>query len=244
MGQSASHNSDLQDLHVGIIMDGNGRWATRQGLARVEGHRAGALAVHRSVGAAYYFGVGALTLFAFSEDNWHRPPQEVAKLLEIFEDFLRDEASWLRSSRIRLSVIGRRDRLPRALLEAIEQVEEFTVAGRAMDLRLAIDYSGREAILGAARLVSKGSPVTEEGFARLLAATTHAPSSSPDIDLLIRTGGEQRLSDLPLWETAYAELYFTDRMWPDFDAADLAAALDSFRRRDRRFGRIPELAVS
>ena len=244
MAQSASRNPDLTDLHVGIIMDGNGRWAARQGLARAEGHRAGALAVHRSLAAAYYFGVDVLTLFAFSEDNWHRPPREVATLLEIFEGFFRDEAAWLRSSGIRLSVIGRRDRLPRSLLKAIEQAEELTSAGRAMDLRLAIDYSGREAILGAARLVSKGAPVSEEEFARLLAAAAHAPSSSFDIDLLIRTGGEQRLSDLPLWETAYAELYFSDRMWPDFDAGDLTAALDSFRRRDRRFGRIPELAAS
>jgi len=244
MGQSASRNPDPSDLHVGIIMDGNGRWAARQGLARVQGHRAGALAVHRSLAAAYCFGVDVLTLFAFSEDNWHRPPREVATLLEIFEGFLRDEAAWLRSSGIRQSVIGRRDRLPPSLLEAIEQAEGSTAAGRAMDFRLAIDYSGREAILGAARLVSKGSLVPEEEFARLLAAATHAPSSSPEIDLLIRTGGEQRLSDLPLWEIAYAELYFTDRMWPDFDAADLAAALDSFRRRDRRFGRILELAVS
>jgi undecaprenyl diphosphate synthase len=243
MGQSTSHNAHFQDLHVGIIMDGNGRWATRQGLARAEGHRAGALAVHRSVAAAHCFGVGTLTLFAFSEDNWQRPPREVSTLLEIFEAFLRDELAWLRSSRIRLSVIGRRDRLPRSLLEAIEQVEDSTAAGRAMDLRLAIDYSGREAILGAARLVSKGSSLTEVEFERLLAAATHSPSPSPDIDLLIRTGGEQRLSDLPLWETAYAELYFTDRMWPDFDAADLARALEDFRPRDRRFGRIPELTV-
>jgi len=244
MTQSASRNPDLTNLHVGIIMDGNGRWAARQGLARVEGHRAGALAVHRSIAAAYCFGVDVLTLFAFSEDNWHRPPREVATLLEIFEGFFRDEAAWLRSSNIRLSVIGRRDRLPPSLLKAIEQAEELTSAGRAMDLRLAIDYSGREAILGAARMVSKGAPVSEQEFARLLAAATRAPSSSFDIDLLIRTGGEQRLSDLPLWETAYAELYFTERMWPDFDAADLAAALASFRQRDRRFGRIPELAAS
>jgi undecaprenyl diphosphate synthase len=244
MKQSSSRNPDLRNLHIGIIMDGNGRWAARQGLARAEGHRAGALAVHRAIAAAHCFGVGVLTLFAFSEDNWQRPSREVAMLLDVFDNFLREEADWLRASGIRLSVIGRRDRVPKSLFDTIEQVEKLTARGRELDLRLAIDYSGRQAILRAAERASDGSPVTVEEFSRLLAAANHAPSSSPELDLLIRTGGERRLSDLPLWEAAYAELYFTDRMWPDFDASDLALALDDFSRRERRFGRIPELAVS
>ncbi len=141
-------------------------------------------------------------------------------------------------------ITGRRDRLPPSLLEAIEQAEELKAPGRAMDLRLAIDYSGRQAILRAAERVGNGFGVNADEFSRLLAVASHAPPSSPDIDLLIRTGGERRLSDLPLWEATYAELYFTDRMWPDFDASDLALALDDFSRRERRFGRIPELAAS
>jgi undecaprenyl diphosphate synthase len=239
MIQSSSQDPALHGVHAGIIMDGNGRWAARQGLGRAEGHRAGALAVHRAIAAAHCFGIGILTLFAFSEDNWERPPREVRSLLGIFEDFLRDEAEWLRSSGIRLSVIGRRDRLPRPLFDTIRRVEELTAGGRSLDLRLAIDYSGRQEILRAARL-GEGSRGTAEEFSRLLAEASHAPSSSPDLDLLIRTGGERRLSDLPLWEAAYAELYFTDRMWPDFDASDLALALDDFSRRERRFGRIPD----
>ncbi len=238
--QSTSLSSNRKDLHVGIIMDGNGRWATRQGLARVDGHRAGALAVHRAIAAARCLGVGVLTLFAFSEDNWERAPREVATLREIFERCFRDETEWLRASGIRLSVTGRRDRLPPSLLEAIEQAEEMTAGCQAMDLRLAIDYSGRQAILRAAERA--GSLPNAEEFSRLLTAASNAPAFSPDLDLLIRTGGERRLSDLPLWEAAYAELYFTDRMWPDFDASDLALALDDFSRRERRFGRIPEPA--
>lgn len=244
MAQSPSHEFELGGPHVGIIMDGNGRWAERQGLARAEGHRAGALAVHRAIAAAHCFGIGVLTLYAFSEDNWERPRQEVATLLELFEDFFRGEADWLRASRIKFSAIGRRDRFSRSLLETIERVEGLTARGSAMDLRLAIDYSGRQAILRAGARAGDGSPVTADEFSSFLAAAIHAPSSSPDIDLLIRTGGERRLSDLPLWEAAYAELYFTDRMWPDFDASDLALALDDFSRRERRFGRIPDLVAS
>jgi undecaprenyl diphosphate synthase len=243
MIESPSCNSNLSRLHVGIIMDGNGRWAERQGLARAEGHRAGALAVHHAISAAYCFGVGVFTLFAFSQDNWERPPCEVRTLLDIFENFLRGAADWLCASGIRLSVIGRRDRLPRSLFDTIQNVEQLTASGRAMDLRLAVDYSGRQAILRAGARAGEGRPNSQEEFSRLLAAASHAPSSSPNIDLLIRTGGERRLSDLPLWEAAYAELYFTDRMWPDFDASDLALALDDFSRRERRFGRIPELAA-
>ena len=182
-------------LHVAIIMDGNGRWATRRGLPRAAGHRAGVEAVRRMVRAAPDLGITALTLYAFSSDNWSRPPAEVNTLL---------------AQSARLSIIGRRDRLPRSLVTVITDAERATSRGTRIELRIAVDYSARAAIRSGALL--------------------------PDVDLLIRTGGEQRLSDFLLWESAYAELWFTDTMWPDFTATDLAAAVKDFRMRDRRFG--------
>ena len=200
-------------LHVGIIMDGNGRWATRRGLPRVAGHRAGADAVRRVVRAAPDQGITALTLYAFSSDNWQRPPAEVHALMRLFIRYLRREASALAEQGVRLSIIGRRDRLHPALLAAIADVERTTAAEARLHLRIAVDYSARAAM--------------------------RAGTTIPDVDLVIRTGGEQRLSDFLLWESAYAELWFTGCMWPDFTAAELAAALRDFRARDRRFGGLP-----
>ena len=200
-------------LHVAIIMDGNGRWGTRRGLPRAAGHRAGAEAVRHTVTAAPELGIGALTLYAFSADNWTRPPTEVAVLMRLFARYLRTEAPRLAGRGVRLTVIGRRDRLPAPLVSAIAAAEQATVDGSALHLRIAVDYSARAALRAGALL--------------------------PDVDLLIRTGGEQRLSDFLLWECAYAELWFTDCMWPDFTAADLAAALREFRSRERRFGALP-----
>ena len=197
-------------LHVAIVMDGNGRWATRRGLARVAGHRAGAEAVRRVVEAAPALGIGALTLYAFSADNWKRPPGEVTALMRLFARYLRSEAPRLAANGVRLEVVGRRDRLPASLVAAIAAAEEGTAQGPGLRLRLAVDYSARAAIRAG----------------RIL----------PDVDFLIRTGGEQRLSDFLLWECAYAELAFTSVMWPDFGGAELAAALADFRSRDRRFG--------
>jgi len=213
-------------LHVAIIMDGNGRWAAARGRPRTAGHRAGSRAVRRAVEAAYRLGVGTLTLYAFSSDNWQRPAREVGTLLALFERYLEAEAAECARRGIRLSVLGRRDRLPPSLLRAIESAESATSRGGSLALRLAVDYSSRDAILDAALRVA-GAP-TREAFARLLAV--------PDVDLLIRTGGEKRLSDFLLWESAYAELWFTDRMWPDFGAADLARAVADFQTRERRFG--------
>ena len=204
-------------LHVAIIMDGNGRWATRRGLPRAAGHRAGARAVRRIVEAAPGLGIGQLTLFAFSADNWKRPPDEVAALMRLFARHLRTETPHLVTDGVRLAVVGRRDRLPVPLGAAIEAAERATAGGATLHLRLLIDYSSRAAIQTGLLL--------------------------PDVDLLIRTGGEQRLSDFLLWECAYAELHFTDRYWPDFGAADLAAAIREFRRRQRRFGGLPETAA-
>ncbi len=201
-------------IHVGIVMDGNGRWATRRGLARTLGHRAGARVLRPIVEAAPTLGVAALTLFAFSADNWKRPPAEVAGLMRLFARYLRGETARLIEHSVRLEVIGRRDRLPQPLVAAIATAEAATRGGATLHLRLAVDYSARHAIAAGQLL--------------------------PDVDLLVRTGGEKRLSDFLLWECAYAELCFTDRMWPDFTPADLAAAIAEFRTRERRFGALPE----
>ena len=203
-------------LHVGIIMDGNGRWASRRGMPRTAGHRAGAAAVRRIVRAAPDCGIRALTLFAFSSDNWKRPPGEIAALMRLFARHLRTETPELVKNGIRCQVVGRRDRLAAPLITKIVEAEDATAAGARLDLRLAIDYSARAAI--------------------------RAGQILPDADLVIRTGGEQRLSDFLLWESAYAELYFTDLLWPDFDAPQLAAAVAEFHRRDRRFGALSRVA--
>ena len=217
-------------------MDGNGRWATARGLARIEGHCAGALAVTRIVESAAELGVGTLTLYAFSSDNWRRPTAEVAALMRLFQDYLRDRATRCVENGIRLEVIGRRDRLSPGLIAAIHDIEAATQHGGRMRLRIAVDYSARDSILAAARRVASHGGITREGFTRLLAEAMHATAPVSDVDLLIRTGGELRLSDFLLWESAYAELIFTSRMWPDFDRDDLIAALNEFHRRDRRFG--------
>jgi undecaprenyl diphosphate synthase len=203
--------------HTAIIMDGNGRWAQARGWSRSAGHRAGVAAVRRAVEAAPTLGIAALTLYAFSSDNWQRPRAEVQSLMWLLRRYLRGETARCMENDVRLEVIGRRDRLPSALLAAITTAERATSGGARLHLRLAIDYSSREAI-----------------------ARGQAPL--PDVDLLIRTGGEQRLSDFLLRECAYAELYFTPCAWPDFDAHALAAAVAEFGRRDRRFGGITAAA--
>jgi undecaprenyl diphosphate synthase len=228
-------------LHVAIIMDGNGRWATRRGLPRAAGHRAGAEAVRRAVEAAPSLGVRTLTLYAFSSDNWRRPPREVAMLMRLFRAHLKTETPRLLANGVRLSVIGRRDRLSLPLRAAIDDAEQETSGGVTLHLRLAIDYSARDAILrAAARLgAAPHATPTRAHFGRLL-ADEHAPGpAAPDVDLLIRTGGERRLSDFLLWECAYAELHFTEVMWPEFGAADLRQAIDDFQHRERRFGGLP-----
>jgi len=197
-------------FHVAIVMDGNGRWATARGMGRAAGHRRGADAVRRTVRAAPSLGITTLTLFAFSSDNWKRPDREVGTLLALFGEYLRSERTELKRNGVRLSVIGRRDRLPASLVAAIDAGQSTTATGSRLHLRIAIDYSARHAIL-------------------------HA-DVGPDVDLLIRTGGERRLIDFLLWESAYAELCFLPRMWPDFQEADLEAAVAEFHTRQRRFG--------
>jgi undecaprenyl diphosphate synthase len=187
------------------------------------------------VEAAPGLGVGTLTLFAFSGDNWKRPESEVRALLALFRTALASEQNRLVGHGVRLSVIGRRDRLPRPLVTAITRAEEATAGGHALHLRLAVDYSARDAIVAAVRRLRPRDPCTRTRFAQRLGEVT-GDETAPDVDLLIRTGGEQRLSDFLLWESAYAELVFTPRMWPEFGVEDLRGALAQFARRERRFG--------
>ena len=224
-------------LHAALIMDGNGRWATLRGMPRVAGHREGAQAVRRVVEAAPGQGIGTLTLYAFSSDNWARPPREVSALMRLFRAYLAGETARCVENGVRLRVIGRRDRLGGTLRRQIEAAEAATAGGERLLLRIAIDYSARDALLRAAALAA-GRETDRDGFAALLGRAVGEDAPAPDVDLLIRTGGEQRLSDFLLWECAYAELYFTPTMWPDFGAAGLAEAVEWFRRRDRRFGRL------
>lgn len=230
-------------LHVAIIMDGNGRWANARGWPRAAGHRAGARVVRRVVEAAPDQGVGTLTLYAFSSDNWSRPPREVSTLMRLFRAYLSAETARCVQNGIRLSVIGRRDRFAEPLRMAIEGAEAATRAGRRMHLRIALDYSARDALIRAAELLA-GREASREEFTECLARASHPDAAAPDVDLLIRTGGEQRLSDFLLWESAYAELVFTPRMWPDFGPTELAAAVREFHGRERRFGAVPQAVAS
>ena len=233
-------------LHVAIIMDGNGRWARRRGLPRVAGHRAGIATVRRIVEHAPDVGITRLTLYAFSSDNWRRPAAEVDRIFWLMRAFLRLDTGRLRRQGARLEVIGRRDRLPAPVLHAIENAERATASGRRLRLCVAIDYSSRDAI---ARAIAHAAPdLAAEGFTspELLQPVLYQTltAQSNDVDLLIRTGGEKRLSDFLLWECAYAELFFTDRMWPDFNESDLNAALEEFHRRERRFGTVGTSSTS
>jgi undecaprenyl diphosphate synthase len=230
--QSARLSKLMAKLHIGIIMDGNGRWASRRRLPRVRGHEAGVEAIRRVVEAAPSQGVGTLTLYAFSSDNWRRPKVEVAALMGLLRFYLANEIESLAKNGVHLKVIGRRDRLPDGIANAIAQAEAATANGDALNLRIAIDYSARDAILDAAAKAAGISHLTREMFSQLVTGE----AEFRDVDLIIRTSGEKRLSDFLLWESAYAEFYFTERMWPDFAADDLAEALDAFQRRERRFG--------
>jgi undecaprenyl diphosphate synthase len=238
MLQSAFERKD--GLHVAIIMDGNGRWAQQRGLPRSAGHKAGVEAVRRVVETAADLGIGTLTLFAFSADNWRRPAEEVATLLRLLQIYLRVEQKRFIESRTRLTVIGRRDRLPNHLSGAIAKIEAATAHGTRLHVRIALDYSSRDAIASAAARWPAEEIVSREAFCRLLALQNDRTEAA--VDLLIRSGGEKRLSDFLLWECAYAELCFLDVMWPDFGVDDFAAAIADFHRRDRRFGTVGEMA--
>ncbi len=242
MQQSPSPVSARPPLHVGIIMDGNGRWATRQGRSRSAGHREGAATVRRIVEAAPDAGIGVLTLFAFSADNWRRPKAEVAWLMRLFREYLRIERARCVANGVRLEVIGRRDRLSAALRHAIEETQRATAHGTRLHLRIALDYSSRDAILRAAQCLRPETVPSRDSFARLVAIVDHG-LPVPEVDLLIRTGGERRLSDFLLWEAAYAELLFSPLMWPEFGPDALAEAVKDFATRERRFGGLADAAT-
>jgi len=224
MPPAASDFMPQNSFHVAMIMDGNGRWATTAGLPRVAGHRAGAQAFDRIVEAAPEFGITMLTAYAFSADNWRRPQVEVDALMALLAWQLDSQRQRMLENGIRITIIGRRDRLPERVLQAIAESEDVTAHGERLHLRIAVDYSSREAIQRAA-IEGLLAPAFEE--------------KSPAVDLLIRTGGEQRLSDFLLWECAYAELLFLRTLWPDFAPSDLRHAVEEFHRRERRFGGLP-----
>ncbi|MBV9035039.1 MAG: di-trans,poly-cis-decaprenylcistransferase [Acidobacteriaceae bacterium] len=214
------------NLHAAMIMDGNGRWAQRRGLPRLAGHAEGERALRKIVQAAPDCDIGTLTVYAFSSDNWKRPAVEVNGLMLLLETHLTKSLDLCRSEGVKLSVIGRRDRIRATALEAIERAEQETSAGLRLHLRIAIDYSSRDALVSA----------WQQNMKTPDRAALSASLNSPDVDLLIRTGGEQRLSDFLLWECAYAELFFTPCLWPDFGPEELRSVMEEFRRRDRRYG--------
>lgn len=233
-----SRSSANSGVHVAIISDGNGRWATSRGLPRSAGHRAGAETARRIIEAAPRLGIHTLTLFALSSANWKRPAAEVGGILRLLHEYLLTETEHCIQEGVRLSIIGRRDRVPPALRQAIADSEAATVCGTRLHLRLAIDYSAREAIFHAACRFYKVTELSPEAFSRVLAEVYRGGST--EVDLLIRTGGEQRLSDFLLWECAFAEFVFVRKAWPDFTVADLEAALEEFAHRERTRGALPD----
>jgi undecaprenyl diphosphate synthase len=236
ISQPAIHQT--RRLHVAIISDGNGRWATSRGLPRSAGHRAGAETARRVIEAAPRLGIHTLTLFALSSANWKRPATEVNGILRLLHEYLLTETTHCIEEGVRLSVIGRRDRLPATLRQAITDSEAATAKGTRLHLRLAVDYSAREAIYHAACRFYKVTELSPESFSNVLAEVLRGGST--EVDLLIRTGGEQRLSDFLLWECAFAEFVFLQKRWPDFTPADLEAAVKEFDRRERTRGALPD----
>ena len=225
-------------IHVAIICDGNGRWGTAKGQPRTKGHHAGAQAARRVIQSASYLGIHTLTLFALSTANWKRPETEVAAILNLLHEYLQEEMAHCIEEGIRLSIIGRRDRLPSGLRETIGQAEALTAQGRRLHLRLAIDYSARHTLYQAASKFYKVKNLSSEEFANLISELQRGGST--DMDLLIRTGGEKRLSDFLLWECAFAEIVFLDKRWPDFTPADLREAVFEFEKRERTRGGLPQ----
>ena len=226
-------------VHIAIIMDGNGRWAKSRGLPRTAGHRAGVQSVRRIVEAAIEFGVSYLTLYGFSSENWKRPAAEVNDLMGLLRRHIQGEIADFHKERIRLRVIGERERLPRDIARLIAEAEARTAEGDRLTLTMAISYGGRQDIVGAARHLAaetaagrlRPEAIDSDLFGRFLST-----DGIPDPDLVIRTSGEQRISNFLLWQSAYSEFVFADKQWPDFDKQDLADAIKEFRRRDRRYG--------
>jgi len=240
-----SHASSTKEIpahgdmprHVAIIMDGNGRWAKRQRLPRIAGHRRGVESVRDVVAACAERGVGYLTLFAFSSENWRRPAEEVTLLMQLFQAALSCEVEKLHRNGVRLKVVGETQRFGPKIRALIEQAERLTADNQRLTLTIAANYGGRWDILQAVSKLIQHQSGKLESIEESMLAPYLAMSYAPEPDLFIRTGGEQRISNFLLWQLAYSEFYFTDTLWPDFDAAALDAAIVSYRGRERRFGR-------
>ena len=226
--------------HVAIIMDGNGRWAKKRLLPRIAGHKRGVESVREMVKACIERGIPYLTLFAFSSENWRRPREEVSFLMNLFMRALEDEVAKLDKNEIRFRVIGDLSRFEPKLVELIRRGETLTAANRRLTLTIAANYGGRWDILQAVERMLAAQPDKRSNFVEGDLATHLAMADTPEPDLFIRTGGEQRISNFLLWQLAYTELYFTGLLWPEFDAAALDAAIASYRSRERRFGRTSE----
>lgn len=248
-----THVSSTQEIpahgevprHVAIILDGNGRWAKGRRLPRIAGHRRGVEAVRETVRACVERGVEYLTLFAFSSENWRRPADEVALLMQLFQVALSNEVDKLHRNGVRLKVVGDTERFDPAIRRLIEQGERLTADNRRLTLTIAANYGGRWDILQAlSRLMAQRPAAADAPLDESALAPYLAMSYAPEPDLFIRTGGERRISNFLLWQLAYSELYFTDTLWPDFDAAALDAAFASYRQRERRFGRTGEQAAA
>lgn len=238
MSETASDRTSVPQ-HVAIIMDGNGRWAQQRGRPRTFGHSKGVEAVRRVVEAAGDRGVRTLTLFSFSTENWNRPADEVGTLFELMKRYVAADLASLKKKGVRIRIIGRRDDLTPDLAEIVTKAETDTAENTDFNLNIAFNYGGRDELIRAAQSLAEAVRAgdlnpsdIDEG--RLSAALDTA--GLPDVDLMIRTSGEQRISNFLLWQAAYAEFYFTDVLWPDFDDAELGRALDSFQQRDRRYG--------
>ncbi len=237
-----AHAAGGGPVHVAVIMDGNGRWAKARGLPRTAGHKRGADAVRRVIEAAPGLGISYLTLFGFSSENWQRPESEVRDLLGLLRLYLESEIAEMAANGIRLNIIGDRTRFPADTVKLIESAEARTAANSKLVLTIALSYGGRQEIVAAAQALARecaagrltADDIGEEAFARRLFTV-----GTPDPDLLIRTSGEQRISNFLLWQLAYSELVFTDTLWPDFGRADLEAAIATYRSRERRYGAVP-----
>ncbi|MCX7913730.1 MAG: polyprenyl diphosphate synthase [Thermodesulfovibrionales bacterium] len=225
--------------HIAIIMDGNGRWAEIRGLPRLEGHRRGVIRVREIVETAYRIGIEFLTLYTFSIENWQRPYEEIAVIMRLLEETLEEERDTFIKREIRFKVIGNREKLPDKLKELIEQIEHNTKNYKKLTLQCALSYSSRDELVRAIRKAIifnlKPNEISEEMISYLLDT-----ADIPDPDLIIRTSGEQRLSNFLLWQSAYAELYFTSTLWPDFTKEEFLESIYEYQTRERRFGNIPD----
>lgn len=229
--------------HIAIIMDGNGRWAKARGMMRLMGHKAGVKSVRRIVEECRRLGVEVLTLYAFSTENWNRPKDEVSGLMELLQSFLRSELKKMLDNDIRLRAIGQIDKLPSPVATALHETIDQTAGCQAMVLNLALSYGGRTELLQAIQAISKkclAGEITPQQINEELVDSHLYTSGLPEPDLLIRTGGESRLSNFLLWQSSYAEIYFTETAWPDFDEKKLQEAIADFHQRQRRFGRTGE----